>query len=478
MDIVIPRSERHNFDTEFVQISLQVGKRQYPRDKIATLLHDYNQKIGNDAAAFANIEALKNPQSVCVITGQQLGLMGGPSYTILKAISCLLVAREKGAIPIFWLATEDHDIVEIDHAYLLDPLGNLKKYTMHLPKDGRPVEDLELSAKNQQVLHEFLEHLKLPTSLIPEIGTSYSLTMANFLTKLFAGTGLVFLEPRLLRTLAVPFFQQEIADCDRILSILQATSKEVAVPVIPFLESTNLFMKTPQGLRRKIRKIEGGFWVGQEKFSKEDLLELIRHEPDKFSTNVASRPLLQSLLFPTIAYVGGPSEIAYHQQLVDYFKLYGVPMPKVIHRLSASLIPAQSATILKKCHLEPWNPLPHHWIELMPEVASSVGQINSEWESSLFSRFKEDLSQEAGKRAIKYCLRKLQHRVCKSRLKKQQLPSYGLHLLHNLLHPHEKPQERVLNWCYFQSQTKENLIKVILEKVIWNEAGTLYGFFS
>ena len=102
----------------------------YPRAQLSECLVKYNQLIGNDSSAVQQAEKLAEDGSVCVFTGQQLGLFGGPSYTILKAVSCILLARELGAIPIFWLATEDHDVAEIDHTYTLDSFGNLEKYRL------------------------------------------------------------------------------------------------------------------------------------------------------------------------------------------------------------------------------------------------------------------------------------------------------------------------------------------------------------
>lgn len=400
----------------------QLKHKHYPRSQLVAQLKKYNISIGNDAFAFDHIDSLVNPSKYCVVTGQQLGMMTGPLYMILKGITCLLIAKETNSIPVFWLATEDHDIAEIDRTYLLDHKGNLEQYHLSFPKDGRPVEDLELSEKNIEILLKFAKavNLKIQGN---DISVSYCQTMAHFLAKLFAGTGMVFLEPKLLRPLAKDFWEKEIKECVKIKKILEKTTSELinsgGKPILNFEKGTNLFLKV-DGRRLRL-SLEGElFKAGSNTYSKNDLFNLIKTNPEYFSTDVAARPVLQSLLLPTLAYVAGPTEIEYHRQLGDYFKFHQAVMPCILPRLSATLIPPYAADILNKCGLNPWDEIPQNWRELMPELAT----------------------EEA----------------LNAYLEKQNIPSNGLHLLRNLLHPHEKLQERFLNWHGFQAKAKENLI--------------------
>ncbi|NGX43843.1 MAG: putative cysteine ligase BshC, partial [Chlamydiae bacterium] len=297
----------------------QLAGRKYWRKEISDLLLTYNQSIGNDAVAFQKIQELQNDNTYCVFTGQQLGFMSGPAYTILKGIACLLLAREANAVPIFWLATEDHDVGEIDHTYLLDTLGNLSKFHLSLPKDGRFVEELFLTTKHFKVINEFLEAVELP-DLIKDLSgeTSYTKMMVHIMVRLFSGTGLVFVEPYILRNLASSFFQKEISECDEIMKVLQNTTQKFVEAggkgALDVSEGTNLFLKMEGKFRCKIHRDGDGFHVGREKFSKEELLIIVESEPERFSTNAAARPLLQSTLFPTLAYVAGPTELTYYHQ--------------------------------------------------------------------------------------------------------------------------------------------------------------------
>jgi bacillithiol biosynthesis cysteine-adding enzyme BshC len=464
-----------DFDTVRQQVLLQ----DFPREALTDILLSYNRRIGNDARAFDEIDRLKQPDRLCIVTGQQMGLLGGPTYLVLKALTCLLLAREMDATPIFWLATEDHDVSEVNHTYLLDSFGNIEKHTTVFPRDGRPVEDLVLSGKNVEVIEHLLEALNLPKNLFVKEGESYALAMAHFLASQFAGTGLVFIEPKELRPLSIPFFKKEIEEAKTILNILQETTSRLidagGTAVLSFREATQLFLKENHH-RQKIRFDGSTYSTGTNHYFKQQLLSLAENEPERFSLNAAARPVLQSLLIPTLAYVAGPSEVAYFQQLSDYHRFHHVTMPCIVPRLSATLIPHQGTVFLEQCHLKPWQAIPHHWIELMPDLAASVQSLYDEWNQCAFRHFQHAIAPEILSRYVRWTTRKIQHKLCKSRLKSQGIASHALHYLRNLIHPHEKQQERVLNWWNFQGDAQENLIHAFLNEAQWQIPEHLYCF--
>lgn len=420
---------QHPDSTTFQNKRQEVLSFHYPREDVFHLLKKYNESIGNDVAAHHSLEQFKHPESICVITGQQLGLMGGPAYTVLKAITALLVARENQAIPIFWLATEDHDSAEIDHTFLLDPKGNLKRFRLTWPKIKAFVEDLTLNASHIQTIQEFLEAVHFPETLASwryQEGMSYCQVMANFLVRLFAGTGLVFVEPRVLRPLAQDFFFKEMKMSDAILKTLQQNTQKIIAAegeaVLSFEEGTNLFLKMENSSRRKIRKQGESFVVDKHHFTLSELTNLLEKQPERFSTNVAARPVFQSLLLPTLAYVAGPTEKKYYEQLVDYHHFHHVPYPLVIPRASVTIITPTAADLMEKCHLKLDDAIPASW---------------RQWQL----RFPH-----------------LDH---------HQLSSNALHYLGNLLMPHHTLQERVLNWYEFQRTVSKNLISTCLSSLDW-----------
>lgn len=391
----------------------------YPRAELSQILTTYNKSIGNDQLALEQAAALANQGSVCVFTGQQLGFLGGPIYTILKGISCLIHAHKMGAIPIFWLATEDHDTAEIDHTHLIDSLGNLSKYQLNFPKSGF-VEDLVITEKHLHVITDFFSALDMTPPLPFAPGASYSLCMAQLLAYLFRGTGLLFIEPHLLRKLAVPFFARELTKADEAVDAIDS--------VFNFEKGTNLFYKNEQGKRCKIVKEEDLFHINGDHFSLSQILSLLEQYPERFSTNVAARPVLQSSLFPTAAYIAGPNEIQYYSKLKEYHQFHDVPMPSLIPRLQATFITKQIAEYLEKCDLNPWEPIPSQWENLFPDLTAV---------------------EKEERRAF---------------LHEKGLPTDALHRIFNMLTPRNKPQERLLSWWQFSSQARGNLVQTLLKE--------------
>lgn len=423
-------TEHSDLLAQVKQVKSTIEASSYPREEVFRILKNYNEFIGNDQKAMANIQRLALPKSCCVIAGQQLGLMGGPAYTILKGISCLLLAKEIEAVPIFWLATEDHDIGEIDHTYGIDSLGNLKKFRLAFPKNGLSVEDLTITENHIEELRHFWEFMDIPESVpFPAVGELYSTAMARILVHLFAGTGMVFLEPKGLRPLAIPFFSREITEWQAIQEVLQATThrlvKEGRQPPVHIGDGTTLFMKDSLGKRTKIHVEGDSFAAGKECYTLPELLLKIRNEPERFSPNVVARPALQNTLLPVVAAIVGPTEMEYHHQLTDYFFYHKLVAPQLISRSSVTFIPAEAANVLEKCKLNPWDSIPQHW----PEPLSSLG-----------------------------------------------LPNHALHLLNNLIHPHQSPQDRVLNWWTFQAKTTENLVHMCLQQLSWTSLTPYYCY--
>lgn len=408
--------------------------KSYPRKELARILSDYNKSIGNAVSI-----SLDDRSSSFVVTGQQLGYMGGPAYTILKGITAILAARELKAIPLFWLATEDHDVAEIDHTYLLDDLGNIQRYRLSLPRTRIFVENLILQQKHLIEIDQFLAEAGLPdmiSSLNLVVGMSYSQAMAKVLVRLFANTPLLFIEPYLLRPLAKDFFAKEIQESQRIAQLLKETAADP--PLSSKGEGTNLFIKMEKNTRIKIRSHSSGFTVGTHKMTEKELLHLVESEPERFSTNVAARPILQSMLIPTIAYVAGPTETLYYKQLTEYHRFHQVPFPQLIPRISATLISKEAALYLDKLHLHAWDEIPDSWESILPGYSKWTRPKRTE------------------------------------KLKELELPSHALHYLRNLLVPQSSPQDRILNWLGFQGKTKENLVQRLLKTIDWKLANHNY----
>ncbi|CDZ81010.1 bacillithiol biosynthesis cysteine-adding enzyme BshC [Candidatus Rubidus massiliensis] len=457
-----------------------LAKNTPPRESLIPILTDYQNAIGNtDEAALKSLKKFAEKDSFCVFTGQQLGFMGGPFYTILKGLTCLKVAREQGAVPIFWLATEDHDINEINHTFLLDTLGNIKQYFAGYHSDGSFVEDLRLTFKERKVIEQFLkdcDHIDLYPLFEKD---SYCEAMASLLAHLFKGTGLLFIEPKYLRKLAVPFFKKEIIEAKSLLATIQTTTSNLeemgGKKIIDLKNPTNLFFKDAAGKRQKIVFHDQIFQIGKESFSKDQILQKISQEPERFSTNVAARTVLQSWLFPTLAYIAGPTEFAYYRQLKDYHRAHGVSMPMIIPRLSASFITPYTNSLLEKTGIKPWENIPIHWEEWNPILGFEVKEIKQDWLEVAKQKIGPIFPNQTLTRLVDYFSSKLLKRAVKYKLKKSKIPFNALHILRNTFYPQAKKQERVYNFLGYQ-KANTNIIQQINQLSITHDGH--YYFYT
>lgn len=294
-----------------------------------------------------------------VITGQQLGLFGGPLYTIYKAATAIRLAREaarksgRPVVPMFWLADEDHDWDEVRVATILRDGGHRR---IELPAEGtrQPVGRRTVD----EHVGKALDHLEdvLPGTVHTEAvlaalrrcyapGSTHRDAFARWLATLFHGTGLVLIsadEPRLKR-LTTPVLRREIEDPQGTFATLLDAGRALdqagfhqQVTIAP----GNLFLLSDEG-RLSLDPLEGGTFRlrgTNRDFTAEDLLDLLESEPELFSPNVVLRPVMEDALLPVIAYVGGPGEIAYYAQLRGVYAAFGVPMPVVYPRAGLTII--------------------------------------------------------------------------------------------------------------------------------------------
>lgn len=467
------------FEEAFEDSKKNVLNKNYERSRLVQILTEYNQSINNDECALKNIQQLEKKETVCVVSGQQAGFMGGPSYTILKGLSCLLLAREKKAIPIFWLATEDHDLQEVDHTFLIDSLGNLKEFKIRLGQNRQhqALEHLKFTAKHKEAIEEFLKFINIDSFEIP-FAQNYATVNASFLAYLFKGSGLIFLEPKILRPLGKSFFQKEIERAEDIYTLLKENQenllKQGLKAPLPIEKAAQFFIFSEDQKREKVDFDQEGFKAGNKKYKKEELLSLLEKQPERFSTNAKARPLVQSAVLPVAAYIAGPNELNYFRQLKEYFAFHQIPMPWVLPRLSATFITTEGEEILKKLKLKPENEIPIHWSELFKDVQKKLETLQTEWKNSGLKIFSEDFSEKNFETQIKYQLEKIEKKIIHKKLQSLAVPSFGLHYLRNLIHPHNHLQERVLNFCTFQRSSTNSFILKLLEKLKWNIKGHLF----
>jgi bacillithiol synthase len=342
----------------------EIKKISYPaerRQAVAAILERQNREFGASEKTLENIERLRHG-AAAVVTGQQVGLFGGPTFCILKALTAVLLAEKAGAVPMFWLATEDHDLEEINTVNLAAG-DHLQKFTVNVPHvEGAPVGNIaftdEITAAVAQV--EALFGKSEISELLAESyrkGETFGTAFARFYSKVFSEMGVIFLNPldKELHRIAQPVFRSALEKSEEITQALVARNHELEaagyhaqVKVTP---SHTLCFYFEDGARTPVRHQDGEFFIGERKLRAAELLDEAERCPEKFSANVLLRPLMQDYLLPTLCYLGGPAEIAYFAQIeVVYRKLAGRVTP-VVPRFFATLIEPRTAKLMDRYQL-------------------------------------------------------------------------------------------------------------------------------
>lgn len=342
------------------------------RAALADALREQSLRFGAGEVTLGNIEKLRAGASA-LVTGQQVGLLGGPLLTLLKAATAVARAKQVSAasgiehVPMFWLATEDHDLAEVDQVALLSKTSVeiLRLAQRHLHADA-PVGTVALGPEIERVLEQACELLgyapvcdllrecyatPAPDGSAPTFATAF----ARLMTKLFAAHGLIVLDASErafhgLGAQAIRYAIEHAAELETALlartAELEAAGYHAQVLVKPgasllFLVTHGADVKAE--MRQPLRRTPDGLWkTGNGStarvYSDEDLLAILNEAPERLSPNALLRPVFQDALLPTTAYVGGPAEIAYFaQSQVIYERVLGRVTP-ILPRLTATLI--------------------------------------------------------------------------------------------------------------------------------------------
>jgi bacillithiol biosynthesis cysteine-adding enzyme BshC len=355
----------------FVEQRDALATQRYDRRTLLQVLEAQNRRFAAAPAAMANIARLSDPRSLVVIGGQQAGLFGGPLYTANKAITVLSLAGRlesqlgQPVIPVFWIASEDSDLAEVDRASVIDRDGRLRE--LRLPGDENaklPVSLVRLGEGISGLLEEL--SAALPQSeFAPELlaalrsayapGRTYPAAFGAWMASLFSARGLVLVDPSdpSLKRIALPLFEREISEKSPVSrAMMEQTRLLERAGYAPQIELRDgmltLFFQNPARETIAVRDDAFELRGSARRFSNGDLTALLRENPGQFSPNAALRPLFQDTLFPTLAMVLGPSEIAYFAQLTLAYKAMGITMPVLFPRASLTLIEARHQRFMEK----------------------------------------------------------------------------------------------------------------------------------
>ena len=335
-------------------------------DELSSIISEQYSSLNPSAKTKKNISLLKNKETLAVITGQQLSLLGGPLYTFYKIITAIKLANHLSErydnynfVPVFWLEGDDHDFEEVRSVNILNESNELVKISYN---DDVIEEDINRGSVGQikfkAGINNFLsqlEHLLKTSEFKAKIiahlknyyqeGKTFKDSFRELLFSFFDPYGLIIFDPqdKKVKELLRPIFNKEIAEfrnhTQSLVNISAALEEGYHAQVK--IRPINLFYNYDEG-RYLIEPVESEFRLKgkRKKFTFEEIQGLIETEPEKFSPNVLLRPICQDYLFPTAFYVGGPSEIAYFAQVLPLYEFYNID-PAIIY-------PRSSATILEK----------------------------------------------------------------------------------------------------------------------------------
>ncbi|MDQ0206454.1 bacillithiol biosynthesis cysteine-adding enzyme BshC [Alkalicoccobacillus murimartini] len=332
------------------------------REKLIAHLLQTHEELDRSEATKANIRKLSHKDALAIVGGQQAGLLTGPLFTIYKALTILLTAKQQESelsvpvVPIFWVAGEDHDFEEIRYVYR----AKEGKWRKHPIQD----EDTQCSASLKQLpeeeLFQWLDGVfeELPETdftcdLITRIRNkassckTYTDFFIHLMNEFFVEEGLVFVDANHpdLRRLEVNYFKQLINHMEELQGAQQEGLSKLTdigydAPIITEEENAHLFLNV-DNKRVRLDYEEGTFSSKNEEvsFSKGELIKLVESHPERFSNNVVTRPLMQEWLLPVLAFIPGPGELAYWATLKPAFNQFGWCMPPLIPRLQVTIVP-------------------------------------------------------------------------------------------------------------------------------------------
>lgn len=345
---------------------------QARRARVSEILERQNRAWGASEKTLANVERLRRG-ALAAVTGQQVVLFGGPLFSIFKALTAVKLASEATAsgvdcVPIFWLATEDHDLAEVNHVSLLSSQGVPERAAV----DSRgvadaPVGTIKFGSEIETVVAQaasLLGDSEVTTWLRESYrpGETIGSSFARLFARLFAEWGVVLLDPadKEFHELAKPLFRAVIEQAPELDEALLARGKALEVAgyhqQVKVTSATTLLFEVKNGARTVVRRKANGigsaeFVVGKEQLSRSQLLARIDEVPTDFNPNVLFRPVVQDYLLPTLVYSGGAAEVAYFAQVaVVYEKLLGRITP-VLPRFSATLLEPKAERVLNRYHL-------------------------------------------------------------------------------------------------------------------------------
>jgi bacillithiol synthase len=494
-------------DASYQAVAAGLDKFETPRAQLAAILTAQNQAFGGGEATQANIRRLREPGTFAVVTGQQVGLFSGPVFTLYKALTAVRLAQslsEQGmpCVPVFWLATEDHDLEEVAQTAALDGADELIELRDHgvRPAPHSSVGRVTFSDEVLSALDRFekgldagpaRDRLLLDLRACYQPGAAWGRAFGQFVTRLFRRWGVVMVDAldESLHRLSAATYERAIDAAPDLRARLLARSQALVragyhAQVHVSGEATLLFL-THDGNRTAVHQQGDRFALdgaaGPVTMSAEDLKSCLRYQPSLFSANALLRPVVQDTLLPTLAYVAGPSELAYHGQSQILYSSFGRPQPVIFPRASFTLVDTRTRRLMEKYHVgveDVWQGEEHlgrkiaaagfaeGWSERLDQSEHDL--------TELLARLRKDIETidptlletlKHVEEKMKYQMERLKGKITRAALDRSALLARHRQALLHFVAPHKELQEREICGAWFLGRAGYELLDRILAQI-------------
>jgi len=467
---------------------------------VADVLAEQNLTFGGGEKTRENIRRLREGRALAVVTGQQAALFGGPAYSAYKALTAIQLAERLSAegtpaVPVFWLASEDHDFAEVNHAELLDARQQaILLRDPSAPAPDSPTGPIVFDASINE-LRERLASL-WPRELAAEAepllagyrpGVTYAQAFGRLFQALFAGRGLIVLDPthQELHALSRPLFRRALEEDEALRELIRRRDRELEHAgyhvQVRLRENATLLFLSEEGRRLPLRRRGHGFGVERAgERSAAALLELLERAPERFSANVLLRPLVQDSLLPTVAYVAGPAEVAYFAQASTLYQELLGRMPVIVPRASLTLVEPPVRRLLGRYRLRLEDffhgrpPVRARLGErhLPPRLLRRLEHTEAKIEKQLAAAAAElkkldptlEGAADTSRRKMLYQFEKLRGKAARAQAERTAIIERHLDALFNSLYPGRALQERRVNFLSFVARHGRELLARLLEQ--------------
>jgi bacillithiol biosynthesis cysteine-adding enzyme BshC len=484
--------------------------RQNLSPDISELLTRQYSQLNPSSLTQQNIKKLSDKKTLAIVTGQQLGIAGGPLYTFYKIITAIKLSRflserydDYNFVPVFWLEADDHDFNEVRSVKIIDEGNSLLTigYKEEIEEDDLKqsvglihfdssinefFDKLNSSIKETEFKSVIFDRLK---NFYKE-GKSFKEAFRDLIFNYFDEYGLLIFDPQdsEVKKLLKPIFKKEITDfrihTEQLVQV-SATLEELYHAQVK-VKPVNLFLRVDEG-RYSIEPVENEYRLRRKRksFTQEQLLELLENEPDKFSPNVLLRPICQDYLFPTAFYIAGPSEISYLAQIKPLYELYNIAQPMIYPRSSATILENAIGNSLEKYSVS-INEIFIDVENVKKRIINSVEEtsvdemfngIASQIETT-FDQLKEkliDLDKTIADSSNRYrdkiisTVSELKSKAEKAQQKKYEVTLRQIDRAAVHLFPNSNLQEREINFLYFANKYGEEFLKKIFDELQINK---------